>query len=47
MRAPTYDTEVVAALTVVWATLDGPAGKRLAPVMSLTLDALERHGEIC
>jgi hypothetical protein len=47
VRAPTYDTEVIAVLTVVWATLDGPAGKRLAPVMSVTLDALERHGEIC
>ena len=46
VRAPTYDAEVIAALKVVWATLDGPAGKRLAPVMGSTLDALERHGEI-
>jgi len=46
VRIPTYDAEVISALEIVWATLDGPAGKRLAPVMASTVEALERHGEI-
>jgi len=46
VRAPTYDGEVIAALRVVWAALDGPAGKRLAPVMAETVQALHRHGEL-
>lgn len=45
-RAPTYSNDVIAALRLVWAVLDGPAGKRLAPVMAATVEALERHGEI-
>jgi len=45
-REPTYTGEVIAALQQVWAVLDGPAGKRLAPVMSQTVAALERHGEL-
>jgi len=30
----------------VWATLGGPAGKRLAPFMTEAVEALERHGEL-
>lgn len=45
-REPTYDEEVIGALRVVWAALDGPAGKRLAPAMAETVAALQRHGEL-
>lgn len=33
-------------LKVVWATLNGPAGKRLAPFMAEIVETLERHGEL-
>ncbi len=33
-------------LRVIWATLNGPAGKRLAPFMPQIVEALERCGEI-
>jgi hypothetical protein len=46
VRTPLYGAQVLEALRVIWATLDGPAGKRLAPVIAETLEALERHGEI-
>ncbi len=46
VREPTYPAEVIAALQVVWAALDGPAGKRLAPMMADSVKALERHREI-
>ncbi|HXF57252.1 MAG TPA: integrase [Actinomycetota bacterium] len=45
-RARVYGEEVLAALRVVWATLNGPAGKRLAPFMAEIVGALERHGEL-
>lgn len=47
-RAPvfTYGPEVIAALRTVWAVLDGPTGKRLAPVMAELVAALRRHGEL-
>jgi hypothetical protein len=45
-RARTYGPEVVEPLTLVWATLNGPAGKRLAPFMAEVVEALERHGEL-
>jgi hypothetical protein len=48
-RAPrkrTYGSDVVAALQLVWATLNGPTGKRLAPFMTEIVDALERAGEL-
>jgi hypothetical protein len=45
-RPRTYGDDVVAALRFVWATLDGPAGKRLAPFMRQIVEALERHGEL-
>src|SRR6266508_3650991 len=38
--------EVVEPLRVIWATLNGPAGKRLAPFMPQIVEALERCGEI-
>src|SRR5438477_384926 len=41
-----YGQEVLGPLRFVWATLGGPAGKRLAPFMQETIEALERHGEI-
>lgn len=45
-RAKTYGEDVVKALRFVWATLDGPAGKRLAPFMGEIVEALERHDEL-
>jgi len=42
----TYDESVIAALPVCWATLDGPAGKRVAPALPQLLAALRRHGEL-
>ena len=45
-RARTYGPEVVEPLKFVWATLNGPAGKRLQPFMAEAVDALERHGEL-
>jgi hypothetical protein len=45
-REPVYGPEVTEALRVVWAALDAPAGKRLAPVMAEAVAALERHGEL-
>jgi len=37
---------VLGPLRFVWATLGGPAGKRLAPFMAEVVEALERHGEL-
>ena len=48
-RAPrprTYGPEVVEALRFVWATLNGPTGKRLGPFMAEIVSALERCGEL-
>jgi hypothetical protein len=42
----TYDESVIAALRVCWATLDGPAGKRVAPALPQLLAAFRRHGEL-
>jgi hypothetical protein len=42
----TYGMEVVEALVKVWAVLDGPTGKRLAPVMADLVASLRRHGEL-
>jgi hypothetical protein len=42
----TYGPEVIEALVKVWAVLDGPTGKRLAPVMAQTVKSLRRHGEL-
>lgn len=45
-RPPTYGEEVMVALRVLWAMLDFPCGKRLAPGMPALVDALERHDEL-
>jgi len=45
-RPRIYGEEVLRPLRFVWATLGGPAGKRLAPFMAEAVEALERHGEI-
>jgi hypothetical protein len=42
----TFGPEVLEPLRQIWAILDAPAGKRLAPFMTEILDALERHREI-
>jgi Integrase core domain len=42
----TYGPEVIEALVKVWAVLDGPTGKRLAPVMGDLVVSLRRHGEL-
>jgi hypothetical protein len=45
-RQRIYGEEVLVPLRIVWATLGGPSGKRLAPFMSEAVQALERHGEL-
>jgi hypothetical protein len=45
-RPRTYGQEVIAPLKLVWATLNAPAGKRLAPFMQQVVEALERHKEL-
>jgi hypothetical protein len=42
----TYGPDVLGPLRVVWAVLDGPSGKRLAPFMSEIVQALERAEEL-
>jgi hypothetical protein len=41
-----YDGQVVEALRVCWATLDGATGKRLAPALPERVASLRRHGEL-
>jgi len=45
-RVRVYGPEVLEPLKLVWATLNGPAGKRLAPFMADIVEALERAGEL-
>lgn len=45
-RPRVYDGDVLEALRFVWATLDAPAGKRLAPFMAEIVEVLERTGEL-
>ncbi|SRR6266540_2590085 len=45
-RPRVYGPEVLEPLKVVWATLNGPAGKRLAPFMAEIVEVLERCGEL-
>ena len=45
-RLRTYGPDVLGPLKVVWATLNGPSGKRLQPFMTEAIGALERHGEL-
>lgn len=45
-RAPRYGRDVVVPLRKIWATLDAPSGKRLAPFMREVVEAMERAGEL-
>lgn len=45
-RDPVYGPEVIAALRKVWAVLDAPAGKRLAPFLPEIVDRLIGCGEL-
>jgi hypothetical protein len=45
-RPRIYGPEILRPLIVVWSTLNGPSGKRLAPFMAEVVQALERHGEL-
>ena len=45
-RPRIYGEDVLEPLRRVWATLDGPSGKRLAPFMSHIVHAMERFGEL-
>jgi len=47
-RAPRriYGQDVLGPLKIIWATLNGPAGKRLAPFMTEIVEVLERTGEL-
>ncbi len=45
-RKRKYDTEVFKALKQIWAIMDYPCGKRLAPCMSWLVPKLEAFGEI-
>jgi hypothetical protein len=45
-RPRIYGPEILEPLKLVWATLNGPAGKRLAPFMGEIVQALERSGEL-
>ena len=45
-RPPVYAEEVIAALRTVWAVLDAPAGKRLAPFLPEIVDRLRAVGEL-
>ena len=45
-RRRIYGEDVLEPLRQVWATLDGPSGKRLAPFMAEIVQALERCGEL-
>jgi hypothetical protein len=42
----TYGPDVIEALRMCWATLDGPSGKRLAPALPQLVASLRRHGEL-
>jgi hypothetical protein len=41
-RTPVYGEEVIAALPKVWAVLDAPAGKRLAPFLPAIVERAHR-----
>jgi len=45
-RERTYGEEVAEPLRMIWATLNGPTGKRLAPFMREIVEVLERTGEL-
>jgi hypothetical protein len=45
-RERTYGQDVLVPLRRIWAVLDGPSGKRLAPFMTEIVEVLERCGEL-
>ncbi len=45
-RPPTYDGEVLVALRKVWAVMDAPAGKRMAPFLGEMVARLRACGEL-
>jgi hypothetical protein len=45
-RPRTYGEDVLEPLKMIWAVLNGPAGKRLAPFMGEIVEVLERTGEL-
>ena len=45
-RGRTYGPDVVIALSKVWAVLDYPSGKRMAPFLPEIIASLERFGEL-
>ncbi len=45
-RPPVYGDEVIAALRTVWAVMDAPAGKRMAPFLPEIVDRLRACGEL-
>lgn len=45
-RPKIYGEDVARPLRKIWAVLDGPSGKRLAPFMNEIIEVLERHGEL-
>ena len=45
-RPPKYGPDVIAALTVCWAVLGMPAGKRLAPMLGELVAVLRHFGEL-
>jgi hypothetical protein len=45
-RAPTYGEDVLAPLRKVWAVMDAPAGKRMAPFLAQIVTRLRACGEL-
>ena len=45
-RPPTYDEDVMVALRTVWAVMDAPAGKRMAPFLAEMVGRLRAFGEL-
>lgn len=45
-RPPVYDEEVLVPLRKVWAALDAPTGKLLAPFQGEIVAVLQRCGEL-
>lgn len=45
-REPKYGPEVMAALRKVWAVMNAPAGKRMAPFLGEIVQQLRAHGEL-
>jgi hypothetical protein len=45
-RAPKFGPQVIASLTICWMLTRTPAGKRLAPMLSVVVPMFRRDGEI-